>query len=182
MESISATCKNTSDHLKADNTRLNDELIKLRDRVDDQEQRNRNSCLLLHGVEENSDESTDDVAVAIISDNLGISINVDDIERSHRLGPFNKENKRYLRSNKKACRPIIIRFKSIRKRQEVFKSKRALKGKQLSISENLTKHCCEIYKAAIEKYGMGKVWTNEGRITMKMGERYVTISSMIDLQ
>ena len=182
LDDISATCRNTSDLLKADNIRLNHELNELRDRVDDQEQRNRNYCLILHGVDETPNESTDDVVAAVINDNLGINLSVDEIERSHRLGPLNiTDNRQNLRSSKKYCRPIIVRFKFICKKIEVFKSKRALKGKQISISENLTKHRYVIYKAAMQKYCMGKVWTNDGRITTKVGERYIIINSMKDL-
>ena len=54
--------------------------------------------------------------------------------------------------------------------------KRNLKGKQVSISENLTKRRYEIYKAAMNKYGLGKVWTNEGRITTEVNERYTIIN------
>ena len=84
MEDINAICKNTSDLLTAENKRLNDYLIKLHESVDVQEQRNRNLCLLMHGVEENVNESTDDLVLSVINKDLGINIRLDDIERSHR--------------------------------------------------------------------------------------------------
>ena len=183
LEDLNATCQNTSNLLKTENERLQKELINLHDRVDDHEQRNRNYCLLVHGVEECDEtfkEDTDDIALAVFRDELGIDIGLEDIERSHRLGPFDKK-KRNLRSAKKSSRPIIVRFKSIRKRHEVFKNKRSLKGKPISISENLTKHRYAIYKAALEKFGRNKVWTYEGRVTTKVGEKYIVINSMDDL-
>ena len=134
----------------------------------------------MHGIEESVNESTDDLVLSVINKDLGINIRLDDIERSYRLGPIN--NWRNLRSNKTISRPIIIRFNSFRKRQEVFKRKRNLKGKQVSISENHTKRRYEIYKAAMNKYGLGKVWTNEGRIATKINGRYIIINSMDDLK
>ena len=53
--------------------------------------------------------------------------------------------------------------------------KRNLKVKKVSISENLTKRRYEIYIAAMNKYGLGKVWTNEGRITTKVNDIYIYI-------
>ena len=99
MEDINVICKNTCDLLTAENKRLDDDLIKLHESVDDQEQRNRNLCLLMHGVEENVNESTDVLVLSAINKDFGINIRLDDIERSHRLGPIN--NRRNLRSNKK---------------------------------------------------------------------------------
>ena len=111
--------------------------------------------------------------------NIGIDITVHQIERSHRLGPIN--NHRNLRSVRVNPRPIILRFNSFRKRQEVFKAKRSLKGKKVSLSENLTKTRYEIYKAAVTKYGRDKVWTNEGRTLTKVNNTLLVINSLHDL-
>ena len=47
--------------LKTENKQLQERLDNLSDVVDDHEQRNRNNCLLLHGVEEMDGENTDDM-------------------------------------------------------------------------------------------------------------------------
>ena len=98
-----------------ENKRFNDDSIKLHESVDDKEQRNRNSCLLLHGVEENANDNTDGLVRSVINKDSGINIKLDDIERSHRLGPI--KNRRNLRSTKNISRPIIMRFNYFRKRQ-----------------------------------------------------------------
>ena len=69
--------------------RLNGDLIKLHGSVDDQEERNRSLCLLMHGVEEDVNESTNDLVFSVINKDLAINIWLDGIERSHRLGPIN---------------------------------------------------------------------------------------------
>ena len=76
---------------------------------------------------------------------------------------------------------IIFRFSNFRKRQLVFKAKRNLEGKDISLSESLTRARYGLLKASIEKYGKGKVWTNEGRVVTKVGDNFVTIRSKNDL-
>ena len=91
-------------------TVLKNEIKNLKARVDDHEQRGRNMCLLVHGVEETDDENTDDVVINIIKCNLEIELPKDDIVRSHRLSPPQKLH-RQTRSgiNRTFSRPIIFR-------------------------------------------------------------------------
>ena len=162
--------------LENENKRLNDEINKLDRSLDDQEQRSRNYCLLLHGIVEDAREETDDIVLNIINNELGLNnISMVNIQRSHRLGPRN--NSRVTRNNKGKPRPIIFRFTDFRSRKMVFSNKKKLKGKGISISENLTKKRYELYQLAVTKYGFGKVWTIEGRVATKIGERVVFINS-----
>ena len=64
-------------------------------------------------------------------------ISIQDIERAHRLGKQLSENSFSERDKK--SRSIIIKFASYRKRREVFRHKKKLKGSGLVIAENLTK-------------------------------------------
>ena len=167
--------------LENDNKRLNDEINVLDKSIDDQEQRSRNYCLLLHGIVEDEKEETDEIVLNIINNELGLNnISMDNIQRSHRLGPRNKA--RVTRNNKVKPRAIIFRFTDFRSRKMVFSNKKKLKGKGISISENLTKKRYELYQLAITKYGFGKVWTIEGRVTTKIGERFVVINSAEEIE
>ena len=179
LESNAAICKNVSNKLEAGNQRLKNDISELKLRIDDNEQRNRNFCLLLHGVVESPDEKTDDKILEIINHDIGVHISIDDIERSRRLGARNTH--RMLRSTQERPRPIIFRFSSFRKRMEVFKNKRNLKGKSISLSENLTKDRYILYQKAIQRIGKGKVWTSEGRVTTKLGNKYLTINALKDI-
>ena len=170
-----------SDTLQSENKRLNDIIIILEERADDQEQRSRNTCLLIHGVAESDNVETDDVILSVLNNDLNLPhISINDIQRSHRLGPI-KRNDRLLRSNKPRCRPIIVKFLNFRTRQEVFKVKSRLKGKHFMITESLTKNRYDLFKAALLKYGKGNVWTIEGRITTKINNNFVVIKSLNDL-
>ena len=168
------------DEVKAENVKLDNEIVCLNEKIDDLEQRSRNSCLLIHGVEEQLGENTDSISLAIVNDRLNISISEDDIQRSHRRGPPN--SKRPLRSNKKkAPRPIIVKFTQYKKRKEVFSAKQNLKGQGIVISENLTVHRYKIYQAAISKFDRKTVWSSDGRIFAKINGNIVVISSLVDL-
>ena len=170
-----------SDTLQSENKRLNDIIIILEERADDQEQRSRNTCLLIHGVAESDNVETDDAILSVLNNDLNLThISINDIQRSHRLGPI-KRNDRLLRSNKPRCRPIIVKFLNFRTRQEVFKVKSRLKGKHFMITESLTKNRYDLFKAALLKYGKGNVWTIEGRITTKINNNFVVIKSLNDL-
>lgn len=178
LKSAIEITKNVSDRLIDDNERMRNELNELRLRVDDNEQRNRNFCLLLHGVQESPDEKTDDQIIQIINSEMDINLSYDDIHRSHRLG--SKSNRRITRSNNRT-RPIIFRLISYRKRQEIFYNKRKLKGKDYTISENLTKYKYDLLKESTLKLGKGKCWTVEGRIITKLGGSTKIINSSKDI-
>ena len=56
-----------------------------------------------------------------------------------------------------------------------------LKGTGISITENLTKKRYTLYKHAVAKYGIGKIWTIEGRVTTKIDNKIFVIKSEDDL-
>ena len=98
--------------------------------IDDLEQYSRRNCLVLHGANESNDENTNEIIIKTFSEELGVEIKEDDLDRSHRLGkPKRKDNK---------PRPIIVKFARYAVRREIFMNKRKLKGKRLLITESLT--------------------------------------------
>ena len=56
-------------------------------------------------------------------------INIEDLDRTHRIGKVNNGK----------SRPIIVKFARYNVRKKVFHNKRKLKGKNMSITESLTK-------------------------------------------
>ena len=80
--------------------------------IDDLEQYSRRNCLLLHGVNESNDENTNEIIIKKFSEELGVEIKEDDLDRSHRLGkPKRKDNK---------PRPIIVKFARYAVSREIF--------------------------------------------------------------
>ena len=83
---------------------LNNKVATLEKEADDQEQYSRRNCLLLHGIDEDQDESTD---VKVIN-------SASDIDRSHRIGKKSSGKKR----------PIIIKFARYNCRRHVYHNKK----------------------------------------------------------
>lgn len=131
----------------------------LNKQIDKQEQYSRRNCLLIHNVGEQENEDTDQLAIDTINQNMNETITLNDIDRTHRLGPVKNEG------NKK--RPIIVKFSRYYVKNKVFGKKKMLKGKNVSITESLTKtRMGELIKARNE-HGFENVWTNDGRILYK---------------
>ena len=137
-------------------------------KIDDLEQYQRRQCLRIFGIEEKTSEDTDQIAMEV-AQKIGVQLNVNDIDRSHRVG----------RSDTGRPRPIIVKFVSYRKRSEVFRNKKSLKGSAITLREDLTKTRYKLLREAIEKFGVSNVWSQDGHIVVKEGnaKRRVTNSA-----
>ena len=165
--------------LKAENNSLKQDIKTLRNKTDDIEQRGRNDCLVIHGISESQNEDTNVLVCDLLKDKLGIDLVVDDLKRSHRLGP--PRNQRSTRSTREKPRPIIIRFVHFHKRHKVFRSKRKLKSTGITITESSKSLRYSLYKESVKKFG-NSVWTSEGRILVKTNNQIVNIVDMESLQ
>ena len=115
--------------LEDNNLKIHDKIAILEKQIDRQEQYSRRNCILLHGIPESKGEVTDDVAVKTICENMNDNIiTVDDINRSHRIGKYDRQ--------KKNPRPVIVKFARCNVRDRAFSNKCKLKGKQISISKS----------------------------------------------
>ena len=179
LDSIARVSENASELLRSDLEAANAKISELENKLDDQEQRSRNQCLLFHGINESDGEDTDTHIIETVKNNLNIQIERKDISLSHRLGPKKQATGRSTRQNHKRekPRPIIVRFNSFRDRTLIFKNKKMLKGKPLAITENLTKRRMELPRKATAKFGKGNCWSQEGRIFTKVNDSFIVIES-----
>ena len=70
---------------------LNERSKVLEESIDQQGQYSRRNCLLIHGVEENSNEDTDTLVLNTINNDLKIDLTEVAIDRAHRIGDPKKE-------------------------------------------------------------------------------------------
>ena len=177
--------KEELDQLRTENRLMKIQMAALQDELDAAEQYSRCHCLVFHGIPEEKGEKTSDKMMGIIHNILKIdSVSQGDIDRSHRMGKFNKPlTRRQTRSSgNQAARPIIVKFKGYDSRNDVFKVKRNLKGSNILITENLTKKRYVLLKKCFDSLGKGNVWTYDGRITIKLHDNsYFIINSESDL-
>ena len=144
------------EELKKENSNLT-EHVKDLEKVDRQEQNSKRNCLLIHGIKEEKEENTDNVVIKFIQDDLQEEINIEDLDRTHRIGKVNNGK----------FRPIIVKFARYNVRKNVFHNKRKLKGKNMSITESLTKIRVSKLNEARDLYNCNNVWTYDGRIMVK---------------
>ena len=137
-------------------TSLKEKIFKVDKTLDRQEQYSRRNCLLVHGVEEKNNEDTDQEIINIVKNDLGEEITIHDIDRTHRLG------KRKLDNN--VPRPIIVKFTRYNVRNRIFKTKKKLEGKTVSITESLTKRKVVELKKVREMHVFKNVWSQGGKI------------------
>lgn len=147
--------------LKSELNRRSDEIEQLRRdlniRCDDLEQYGRRNNLRIFGVPEGVREDIDNVVLSEIK-KVNVDLEICDIDRCHRVG-YKTDSK---------ARPIIVKFTSYRKRQQVFNNKKFLKGSGITIREDLTAVRLSILKAAITKYGLRSVWTSDGATLIRL--------------
>ena len=149
-------------------------------KIEDLEQYSRRNCLILGGYEEKKQENTDSIVQDTIREKLKVELTLDDIERTHRSGGRRKQEEG---SEPAASRPIIIKFCSYRKRQEVFTRKKLLKGSGLVLMENLTQTRFNLFRKVKEVVGLKNCWTSDGRIyaVRQQDQKVVVITKIEDL-
>lgn len=148
--------------------------------LDELNQYSRRNCLLVHGIPETPNENVDALVLKVLNENLKLTnINLIHIDRCHRIGAPKRSTASVVREGKRA---IIIKFTSYRFRNEVWKSKKLLKGTQILITESLTPRRQKILKLCKDRFGFRQVWSQDGRIVVFHNNRRFTITSEEDLQ
>ena len=183
LKGLIAVQKKVTDNLEKENNRLRERLDSLEDHVDEMEQHGRNVNLILKGIpeavaDERNREQREDTTkkfVEALNQHLGNEnkLSPADIARSHRLGKP--------RGQGANPRPIIARFALETKKMDIFRSKRKLKGKGISLAENLTASRAALYQEACKQMDYKNVWTWEGRIFAKIGTRKKQITAYTDI-
>ena len=108
---------------------VNNQVRYLEDKLDDLENRSRRQNIVLHGVEEDANETwdqTEEKVLSVIRDKLKIELVTEQLERSHRIG-----TKRPGR-----VRPIVCKFLSDKTKQLVLKNSNKLRGTRIYIEQD----------------------------------------------
>ena len=157
--------------LRDEIARKDSEIQGLEEKLVELEQYQRRDNLRIFGIPEKANEDTDGVALKLFEDKLGIQLRRDDISRSHRIGPKVAGK----------VRPIIIKFTNYRPRNAVFRSKRKLKGTNITIKEDLCSERLQLLRAATEKFGHRQVFSQDGKIVVIKNDNKHFITSKHEL-
>ena len=90
-----------------------------------------------------------------------MSVTEPDIESTHRVGKS--------RDSGQKLRPIIIKLVRYNDRNNVFNTKKKLKGKNIAITENLTATRMKKLKETRNIYVFKNVWKSDGKNFFKDG-------------
>ena len=124
---------------------------------DDHEWYSRGDCLMIHGIEEDKDEVTDDI-VNMLQDKLELDISKKkDIDRSYRIGKPSPRKKK----------PIIVKFVLYNDCHKAYSNKKRLKDSRISITESLTAYRMGQLNKAWDEHDFQNVWTHDGKILFK---------------
>ena len=165
LEGLTSTVnslQSTVEDLQKDNTSLTERVETLEKKVDAAEQYSRRNCLRLSGVPENPSENTD-VYIIDMARAIDAEVTLDEIERSHRVGPVRPGR----------CRDIIVKFTSYRVRRKIFgeRVKTKVRGYEgVFINEDLTKPRNELLLKArkMAKSNLLKsAWSSDGTILVR---------------
>lgn len=151
--------------IKAVRSEFNKLLTPIVKRLDEQEQYSRRNCLLFHGIQENVSEDTNKLILQTINSKLNLTyeLTTADIDRSHRIGSKKRTNPSAVNNSQKP-RPIIVKFISYASRNDVWRSKRQLRGTNVAVTESLTKSRMQLVLKCVSLFGKKEVWTQDGKI------------------
>lgn len=135
------------------------QINELSEKLDEREQYSRRNNLRIFGVQEENNESTDDIVMGI-AQKLGVPLADFEIDRSHRVGKPVAGGKH---------RPIIVKFIGYGPRRKMFSAKKLLKGSKITIREDLTSQRMGLLNKSIEAYSLKNVWTQDGVIMINAG-------------
>lgn len=162
LQPLQNSIENLTEQLKKSEQRC----IDLESKNDDLEQYTRRQNLRISGIPENAGENTDDLVLDFFTKTMKVEVDMNEIDRSHRVG----------RPGSKFTRDLIVRFTSWKSRQKIMKTRKAVyehnKRHKTSyyVFEDLTKnrsilayHARQLKKSREIK----DTWTSDGKIFIK---------------
>ena len=154
-----------NEELKFENETLRDRLLTNEKGLNDLEQYGRRWNLRVFNVEEKSGETTQDVTKRvcdIFTDMVKVKTEPSDIEACHRTGNLEKAR------HDKKVRPIIVRFNNRSLKDDVLRNRSKLKGKGLSIGEDLTPYNAKLCKDAYKHEAVDKSYSINGKVFVRL--------------
>ena len=173
FENIVDSVRKENQSLRSENETLKEDIRCCQRQMNDLEQYGRRWNLKIFNVVDNRKESpneTKDKALEVFNATMGLKVAPQDIEACHRLPAVDNTKKR----------PIIVRFRDRGLRDSVWDKKTSLKGKGVSLSEDLTVANAKMLKDAFKHEHCKSTWSMSGkcyarlenghRVRLKLGE------------
>lgn len=159
-------------------SRMFEECIILRNKMDSLEQYTRRNSIRLFGVPEQENEDTLKLVKEILTEKMELPETCCLIDRCHRL-----KSKNASKNNATNARPnaIIIKFMSYNAKMSVNQRKKALKGTGWVITDDLTSNRHALYRSVLKKFGRSHTWLMDGNIFIRHNGNRMAIRTQDDL-
>lgn len=153
-------------------------------KLDEMDQNNRYTTLLVHGVPEKAKEIAAEVFAEVAVKHLQLDLQPAGslcrvIDSCYRLG---KPRSAAEAAKAKGPRPLLVRFTTTSWRDLTWLNKKNLKGTKIFMSESLTKFRQDLLLRAKEKFGPKNAWSMGGNIFATVNNKKVAIRNLKDLQ
>lgn len=162
-EEITAA-RNTNADLFKQLNKQEQEMVWLRKSNNDAEQQGRKWNIRVFNIPESEEPEPGPACIKkcckIFTDMVGVPVQEEDIEVAHRIGTRLR--------NQTKNRPMIVRFFSRKKKDELLSKRRQLKGKKISIGEDLTSANYKLLKLAKEHSATMDAWSSNGKVIAKL--------------
>ena len=110
-------------------------------------------------IKRRKNKSTYNRVLKLFREELNEDVLLADLDRTQRIGKTTDSSSK--------PPPVIVKFARYNIREKVFKRKKKLNAKIISITESLTRYQMSVLNKAGEKYGFKNVQTYDGRIPYK---------------
>lgn len=142
-------------------------------RVDIEEQHNRRNNVRIFGLEQGKDEDIYETVSAFCRQKLKCDIVENDIDYCYRFQGLKDGTPG----------PVVARFVRRATREEVFSSKKMLRGSGVVIREDLTRRRLALLKEVGRKLKLTNkdVWTSNGKVCAKYRSKIVRLETISDL-
>lgn len=165
--------KNFEELITSSLQNIKSDIIKMKKEMEEQvhsinrlELKRNQNILIIHGVKENNSDLYEDI-INLFSMNFNITVKKADLNVCYRLGQ---------KADGKKPRPIVVDFIHRWARDQIFFSKKKLKGTKMIITEMLTHKILALFKEVNQVMG-NSAWTMNGLIIVLHNGRKIAIKS-----
>ena len=157
-------------------------VTELQSSLEEQEQYSRRQCLRIYGLPESRGENTDDLVISLAG-KMGVTIDKQDIDRSHRIRPRRETPSRQTPDQPARPKPLIVKFARYNVRRLMYGAKSRLKGTGIVIREDLTATRQALFSRTSSHQNTKYTWTIDGRIfTLTRDGRKIPVRNASDVE
>lgn len=182
VQEVSVIYEEKLAEVKKECIKLQEDNVKLNEKIDFLEQNSKMTKLRILGVpeQENSKENCSDKLLDIFNNTLKLNLTLNDIYKSYRIRNNTNKSDSRKRGTKKP-NPIIVEFYQRNVKNLVLKHKKNLKSTGIIIHEDLTAHRYHLWKESATAFGIKNVWTVDGTVFVSMNNKKFIVKKIEDI-